>query len=79
MEDYPQLMLYCSFTLIALLNVIAILRLLYKKIGALLFCNYFKNKNPNGLDPDNAYAQARKIIRDSDLKGYDDTDLNDGA
>jgi len=43
-------MLYCSITLVALLNIVAILRLLYKKIGAILFCDYFKQNNPNTLN-----------------------------
>lgn len=55
MEDYPQLMLYISLFLVFLLELVAVLRLLYKKLGAILFCEYFKTKNPHVITFENSY------------------------
>ncbi len=70
-------MLYVSIVLVVLLNIVAILRLLYKKLGAVLFCDYFKKNNPGAYNIDDAYSKMRKLVRDGDLKGFDDDDNDD--
>ncbi len=49
-SDYPQLILYSAVAIIILLNIVAILRLFYKKIGAILFCDIFKRGVSNPLN-----------------------------
>lgn len=70
--EFPQFMLYMTIAIIFLLDIVAILRLFYKKLGRLLCCEYFKNSNPNTFNFENAYAKMRKVLREDDKQPADD-------
>lgn len=44
-SKFPLVILYVSIPIILLINIVAILRMFYKRLGVLLMCDYFKDRS----------------------------------
>lgn len=69
-SDFPQVILYTCIPILILLNIVAILRMLYKKLGIILMCDYFKDSKEN-VSFDNDSEKMRKLVRNENTKVVD--------